>query len=152
MSDLPLKKAGSPQDPRVADSTRGSAFRRLVSGNVENASNNARQEVERKFAPDDAVARGSSVEANSPKGPARLSGLEPVVANNKEASSLVTELGSTPIEIERENREASKASVRDVEKAAELAADLKGRISVNKDVATDAQANFTPERVLEALK
>lgn len=76
------------------------------------------------------------------------------VKNNESASAALTQLshGSISREVGEANQEASRASVRDVEKAAEVANNVANQISQNSDQALKAQANQQPEKVETLLR
>jgi hypothetical protein len=101
------------------------------------------------------VEEKNKEKSNQPasKAPATAN-LGQAVRNNESASAALTQLshGSASREVGEANQEASRASVRDVEKAAEVANDVANQISQNSDQALKAQANQEPEKVETLLR
>jgi hypothetical protein len=144
MSDFTFNSSGSP---------RSTAFQKLVTQNVNGSPPSISQPESGRTGEERIFREVQSAPDKVDQTTSRLSGLEAAVTNLSESRVSLEQLNSSNEDVAGANSEASKASVRDVDAAAQLADTLFSQILGDEEVAKDAQAGaLTPDRVERALR
>ena len=125
------------------DPSKPSPFQRLISGRVGAPVSNAttaageRQNSGASVFKEVPAADGGTDSA--PPARAALSGLSTAVKNLSDSTDALASVGDAVDEVQRSNKQASEASVRDVQAAAQVADDLQNRIRDDLKRASAAQ-------------
>ncbi len=144
MSDFTFNSSGSP---------RSSTFQKLVSQNVNGSPPTTIQPESGRTGEARIFRAVKPAPEKLDQATSRLSGLEAAVTNLSESRVSLEQLSSNNDDVVGANSEASKASVRDVNAAAQLADTLFSQILGDEDVAKDAQVqSLSIDRVQRALR
>lgn len=125
------------------DPARPSAFQRLISGTVgspdtSSAGRSQQRQISGASVFNEVPAADGGTDS-APPARAALSGLSTAVKNLSDSTDAIASMGDAVDEVQRSNKQASEASVRDVQAAAQVADELQNRIRDDLKRASDAQ-------------